>query len=158
MSTGERILKKGRIPTGSAAGGLTWGRFAAEDTVEFGAPVEYGTDTERQMKAYAGQTFAGVAVWDELQRLRSRDGSGNPVWLEKYYDGDSIAVRRKGPVVVEVGEAIVAGTDSVYVSTDGKFYKQAGDGRTQVTNASWGSDSQSADDLTLAELILDLPG
>jgi len=158
MSTGERILKKGRIPTGSAAGGLTWGRFAAEGIVEFGAPVEFGTDTERQMTAFAGNTFAGVAVWDETRRLRDRDGSGNPVWLEKYYDGDSLAVRRKGPVVVEVGEAIVAGTDPVYVSTDGKFYKQAGDGRTLVSSAAWGSDSQSADSLLLAELILDLPG
>jgi len=158
MSTGERILQKGKIPLGSAAGGLTWGRFAAEGTIEFGQPVQYGTDSERQMKAYAGDTFAGVTVYDPLKFKRSVDGSGNPVFEGKYYDGDSIDVRRKGPIVVEVGEAVVAGTDPVYVSTDLKFYKQAGAGRTLVSNAAWASDSQSADDMTLAELILDLPG
>ena len=155
MSTGERILKKGRIPTGSGAG-TTWGRFAAEGIVEFGSPVEYGTDTERQMKAFAGNTFAGVALYNPDRFRRSQDGSGNEIFVGKYYTGDPLGVRRKGPIVVEVGEAIVAGTDPVYVSTDLKFYKQAGDGRTLVASAAWGSDSQSADDTLLAELILDL--
>ncbi|GEM_PF-2837241 len=156
MSTGERILQKGKVPSGSGAATF-WGRFAAEGTIEFGEPVEFGTDTERQMTVFAGNTFAGVAVHDPNRFLRTRDGSGNPVFEGKYYDSDPLTVIRKGPVVVQVGETIVAGTDPVYVSTDKKFYKQAGAGRTLVSNAGWASDSQSADGVTLAELLLDLP-
>jgi len=155
MSTGERILQKGKISrTGSYH---AWGQLVAEEVIEFGQACQGGTDPELQAKVYAGGTFIGVAQYDATKGYSTRDGSGNPSVVRKYLQYDTMVVVRKGTVVVEVKEAVSA-LDPVYVdAATGYFYKQAGGGRTLVARAQFASDSQTADSLTLAELELDLP-
>lgn len=145
------ILRKGLIPRGGQLHGD--GSKAAEGTVSFGVGVQLGADPATQVKKFVGGTFWGVAVRDET--IAGLDGSGNVVVFAYYPDGHAVSVLRKGPIVVEVEEAVAAG-DPVYCSnTTGNFYKQAGGGQTLVSGAQFLT--AAAADGDLAEIELNLP-
>jgi hypothetical protein len=106
------------------------------------------------VKKFAGGTFWGVAVRDET--IAGLDGSGNAVVFAYYPDGHAVSVLRKGPIVVEVEEAVAVG-DPVYCSkTTGNFYKQAGSGQVLVPGATFLTAAETDGDL--AEIELNLPG
>jgi hypothetical protein len=158
MSTGERILQRGKPSEGGSR--HAWGHLAAEEPMDFGVAVQVGTDPETQVKLFVGGNFAGITQYDPTKGYETRDGSGNPTIVRKYLQFDTVVVLRKGVVPVVAAEAVVA-DDPVYIHTSGAFYKQAGEGRSLLTRARWFSDSKTVIEdgvsTVLAEIEIDLP-
>lgn len=143
------VVRKGIIAYGGAYKGD--GTRVAEGTVNFGDPVQLGTDEEKQVKTYAGGTFWGVAVRDET--LTGLDGSGNIVTFGYIPTKHPLSVLRQGYISVEVAEAVTAG-DPVYIETDGTYFKQAGGTRDLISGAQYETDAAKDG---LAILSLNLP-
>lgn len=152
MSTGERILEKGKICQGGAFAGD--GSRAAEAAIAFGVGVQLGSTPADQVKTYAGGTFFGIAVYDPTKGY-AVDASGNVTVSRTYLQYDPVSVLRRGRIVVEVEEAVAA-ADPVYCdSTTGNFWKSAGAGRVLVSGAQFLK--AATGDGELAELELNLP-
>jgi len=157
MSTGERILQAGK----PAVGGFlhAWGHLAAEEPLDFGRAVQYGTDSETQCKLFTtGGKFIGISVYDATKGYETRDGSGNPSEVRRYLQYDNVVILRKGTVPVIAAETVEAG-DSVYIDdTTGEFYAGSGAGKTLLAGATWVSDSVSVTGEGVIALIeIDLP-
>ena len=142
------ILRKGLIAEGGTLHGD--GDKAAEGAIPFGVGVQLGT-AATQVKKYAGGTFWGVAVRDEA--ITGLDGSGNVVALPYYPDGYPVSVLRKGPIVVEVEEAVAVG-DPVYCNDTTANFQKSATGAHEVPGAVFKTAAAADGDLAIIELNL----
>ena len=142
------ILRKGLIPEGGMLHGD--GDKAAEGTIPFGVGVQLGT-AATQVKKFAGGTFWGVAVRDET--ITGLDGSGNVIVFPYYPDGHAVSVLRKGPIVVEVEEAVAVG-DPVYCNNTTANFQKSASGATLVPGARFKTAAAANGDLAVIELNL----
>jgi hypothetical protein len=148
----ESALSKGYIPEGGAFHGV--GDKAAEGTIPFGCAVELGTDKEKQYKKFVGGEFQGVAVADPTKDHIDLDGSNNEVYRNRYEDTVMVSVMRRGPVQVEVDEA-VSPTDAVYANAaTANFGKTSGGGNVAVPNAKFRTTGAGAGSIVTLDLNL----
>jgi hypothetical protein len=77
--------------------------FAAEGVVPFGAAVERGTDPAKQVKAFDGGAFVGVAVFSHTEVTG------------QYEDEAAVGVMTKGRVVVDTLAVNVTAGETAYV-------------------------------------------
>ncbi|MFT9496370.1 structural cement protein Gp24 [Anaerosolibacter sp.] len=106
----------GRIAEGNC--GTSAGSMAAENTIAFGQAVKYGTDKEKQVKAWDGAAsadkFAGIALHGVTGDLDN----------DQYVQGNAVPVLKKGTVWVKVSANSAAGViagQTAAVRDDGFF-------------------------------------
>lgn len=101
-------LIEGMVPNGASFDTLT--RIAeTTDGIGFGKAAFQGAADLGVKVAEAGAVFVGVTELDHTKALN------------KYAKGDNVAVRTKGPIVVQAKEAVGAGTPAYVTIADGTF-------------------------------------
>lgn len=94
--------------------------FAAEGALDFGAPVQRGTDPEKQVVVADDASFVGIALF-EHNHENALDGTGT-----NYDDEDAVSVCISGAVVVESSVDTVVAGETAYVTAAGAYTNVVG--------------------------------
>lgn len=96
--------------------------FAAEGALDFGAPVQRGTDPEKQVVIANDTGFLGIALF-EHNHENVLAGTGT-----NYDDEDAVSVCISGAVVVESSVDTVVAGEVAYVTATGEYTNADGAG------------------------------
>ena len=94
--------------------------YSAEGAVDFGKPVEYGANKDKQCKVFDDNTFLGIALFTHTVE---NDGT-----VEGYADKDTVSVLTSGAVFIENSQAGVSAGDKCYVTPAAEFTNVDGGG------------------------------